>query len=107
MRAFCWLLVFALLLPAIPLSAQTLIIHVNRRGPYNLRLVDLNTAAKDELMTLPSIGEAAADRIIKGRPYESKQGLLDAKIVSKEVYEGIEQRVTTISAAAQVSEARR
>ena len=97
MRAFYWLLVVALLLPVVPLSAQTHIVHVNRRGPYNLTLVDLNTAAKDELMTLPSVGEAEADRIIKGRPYESKQHLLDAKIVSREVYESIELRVTTIA----------
>ena len=95
MRAFCWLLLVSLLLPAVPLSAQTLIVHVNRRGAYNLKLVDLNSAPKDELMTL--VGEVDADRIIDGRPYDSKQRLLDAKIVSREVFERIEKRVTTTS----------
>ena len=95
MRAFCWLLLVSLLLPAVPLSAQSLIVHVNRRGAYNLKLVDLNSAPKDELMTL--VGEVDADRIIDGRPYDSKQRLLDAKIVSREVFERIEKRVTTTS----------
>jgi DNA uptake protein ComE-like DNA-binding protein len=99
MRGLCCLLVLSLLLPAVPLSAQTPIVHVNRRGPYNLTLVDLNTATKDELMTLPSVGEPEADRIIKGRPYESKQLLLDEKVVSREVYERIEKRITTIASA--------
>lgn len=33
--------------------------------------INVNTAARDELMTLPGIGEVTANRIIEGRPYES------------------------------------
>lgn len=41
---------------------------------------NLNTATKDELVLLDAIGPATADRIIKGRPYES---LEQARLASK------------------------
>jgi DNA uptake protein ComE-like DNA-binding protein len=33
--------------------------------------IDLNSAARDELMRLPGVGEKTANRIIEGRPYRS------------------------------------
>ena len=33
--------------------------------------LNINTAARDELMTLPGVGEVTANRIIEGRPYRS------------------------------------
>ncbi|MFE1601739.1 ComEA family DNA-binding protein [Methylobacterium sp. ID0610] len=56
-------------------------------------LIDLNSATKEELDTLPGIGAARAEAIIKGRPYRGKDELLSKKIVPSNVYEGIKDKV--------------
>jgi DNA uptake protein ComE-like DNA-binding protein len=38
-----------------------------KTGPAGM--LDLNTAARDELMSIPGVGEKMANRIIEGRPY--------------------------------------
>lgn len=45
------------------------------KAPGNLKL-DPNTAARDELMKIPGIGEVTANRIIEGRPYKILSDLL-------------------------------
>ncbi|WLT32071.1 ComEA family DNA-binding protein [Geothrix sp. PMB-07] len=55
--------------------------------------VDINTASKEELMKLPGIFEAEANKIIAHRPYRSKAGLLvDAGLTGAQ-YFGIKDRV--------------
>ncbi|PWC55562.1 helix-hairpin-helix domain-containing protein [Azospirillum sp. TSO22-1] len=56
-------------------------------------LVDLNLASKDELDTLPGVGEARADAIIKNRPYKNKDELLSKKVVPQNVYNDIKDKV--------------
>jgi DNA uptake protein ComE-like DNA-binding protein len=59
--------------------------------------LDLNTATKSQLMSLPGMDSASADRIIAGRPYSSEHQLLDRHILSREQYNKIADSITVKS----------
>jgi DNA uptake protein ComE-like DNA-binding protein len=50
-------------------------------------LVDLNSAAKADLVKLPGLGDATADKIIAGRPWRSKYDLVVKKVVARSNYD--------------------
>lgn len=50
-------------------------------------LIDLNSASKAELVKLPGVGEAIADKIVAGRPWKSKYDLVLKKVVTRSVYD--------------------
>ena len=56
--------------------------------------VDINSASKEQLMTLPGIDEAKAMKIVQERPYKSKSDLVAKGIVDKAEYGKIESHVT-------------
>ena len=55
--------------------------------------VDINSASKEDLMKLPGVGEATAEKIIDGRPYKTKGELLSKKILTRSVYTKIRNKV--------------
>jgi DNA uptake protein ComE-like DNA-binding protein len=55
--------------------------------------VDLNAASREDLMKLPGIGDALADKIIAARPFKSKNELVTKKILTRAVYAKIRGHV--------------
>jgi len=55
--------------------------------------VDINHASLEELLKVPGMTKSWAGRILRFRPYRSKQDLLDRGIVSGEVYSRIKDSI--------------
>jgi DNA uptake protein ComE-like DNA-binding protein len=58
------------------------------------RPVNLNSASEAELQSLPGIRQEDAQKIIRGRPYTSKNDLLSKGVVSKNEFREIQSQIT-------------
>jgi DNA uptake protein ComE-like DNA-binding protein len=64
---------------------------------------DLNTASKEDLMKLPGVDDATADKIVAARPFKSRTELESKNILTKEQYGKVSAMVTVAPPAKSAS----
>jgi DNA uptake protein ComE-like DNA-binding protein len=65
-----------------------------REGWNRNKPLDVNSASKADLMSLPGMSSGEADRVIAGRPYGTSDDMVRRHILSKAEYDRIADRVT-------------
>jgi len=55
--------------------------------------IDINTATEAQLKAIPGVGDAYSKKIIAGRPYAKKDQLVSKKILPKDVYDKIKDKI--------------
>lgn len=65
-----------------------------REGWDRNKPLDINSASRDQLTSLPGVSGGEADRVIAGRPYDSGGDLVTRHIMSKAEYDKIADQVT-------------
>ena len=66
-----------------------------------VKLVDINSAGKDELKTLPGINGDLADRIILNRPYLSKAFLVTKNVLPMGTFQALRTRIIAVQKGTQ------
>ena len=56
-------------------------------------LIDINTASVAQLKSLPGIGDAYSGRIVKGRPYASKNQLVSRGVIPAATYAQVQDMI--------------
>ena len=77
--------------PAAPPKKKTSVVPSEKQ-------IDINSASRAQLKTLPGIGDAEARKIIAGRPYTSKADLVTKNVLPEGLYISIRYRIIAIPA---------
>jgi DNA uptake protein ComE-like DNA-binding protein len=81
----CWAVVF---------SGMSYAQYVQIQGSQRIGLIDVNSASKEQLMTLPGMDDITAESIINGRPYSDKEQLRLKEVISTAEYDTIKDLIT-------------
>ena len=65
-----------------------------REGWSRDKPLDLNTATKEQLLSLPGVTGSEANRVIAGRPYAKPDDVVTRRIMPKAEYDKIADRIT-------------
>ncbi len=79
-RILIALFALASFLPAQPAAKKEVAKTAAKAAPAAATLIDVNSADLATLKTLPGIGDAYADKIVKGRPYKGKDDIVKAGV---------------------------
>lgn len=84
---------FKAFLAAMTLLLSACVAHAQGARPAASGLVDLNSASRDDLMSLDGIGEVRADAIIRARPFKARTELVERRLIPEALYEKIADKV--------------
>ena len=65
----------------------------SQKAEKKAELIDINSASKQELMSLPGIGDAYSQKIIDNRPYRGKNDLVRKSIIPQVTYDKISGQI--------------
>jgi DNA uptake protein ComE-like DNA-binding protein len=76
-----------------PASESKPMHHARHHKGAAVAAVDINSATKEQLMTLPGIDDATADKIVSGRPFATRYDLVKKSIVTKAAYAKLKGKI--------------
>ena len=94
----CFLLAIMGFVVSVPLGSGLVLVAAEEVDP-----LDINAATAEQLKALPGSGDAYPEKIIKGRPYQRKDELVQKKILPRTTHEQIKYKIMAKGGALTVS----
>ena len=67
--------------------------RAKEKAEAEAKAIDINSATREQLKTLPGITDAYADKIIAGRPYLSKAFLVTKNVLPYDLFQTLRKRI--------------